>query len=305
LKEEQEQKQFQKQGDKQAGNRSANRIANRSANSFARCLSRALITAWGDSTEDDEETEEEEAVIALMARSNSYSDEEPLDSLALLKEKVSGLSKTNLTKLLFTLMDEYELVNTVNSVVKDVCSDLKKDIRKLEHANKVLKSEKHEVDEKNLVFHDDFNKLKEALSLKEEAFVANLTKLESESLELKQKVESPLVKNNKLLEKLKQIELDLAANRHCNYSSQGLTWLNTHHNHSKKGLGIVAKRTVYPVNRKYLGLPENIICFHRGETGHYRYACPLRKYAIERNLIHVKQIWVRKDEICMSNGKGP
>ena len=93
MKEEQEQKQFQKQGDKQAGNRSANRIANRSANSFARCLSRALITAWGDSTEDDEETEEEEAVIALMARSNSYSDEEPLDSLALLKEKVSGLAK--------------------------------------------------------------------------------------------------------------------------------------------------------------------------------------------------------------------
>jgi len=54
-----------------------------------------------------------------------------------------------------------------------------------------------------------------------------------------------------------------------------------------------------------VGLPENIIFFHRAKTRHYRYACPLRKYVIERNLIRVKQIWVRKDEICMSNRKEP
>jgi len=66
----------------------------------------------------------------------------------------------------------------------------------------------------------------------------------------------------------------------------------------------VTKQIVYPVNRKYEGLPKNIVCFHRGKMGHY-YACPLRKYAIERNLIHVKQIWVRKDEIFMPKGVGP
>ena len=54
-----------------------------------------------------------------------------------------------------------------------------------------------------------------------------------------------------------------------------------------------------------MGLPENIICFHCGKAGHYLYACPLGKYVIERNLIHVKQIWVRKDAICMSKGMGP
>ena len=46
--------------------------------------------------------------MAFTARSDSDSNDEPLESLAQLKEKVSGLSKTNLTKLLFTLMDEYE-----------------------------------------------------------------------------------------------------------------------------------------------------------------------------------------------------
>ena len=71
---------------------------------------------------------------------------------------------------------------------------------------------------KNLVLHDDLNKFKETLSLKEEAFGADLIKLEKESLELKQKVETLLVEN-KLLNKLKQVELDLAANRRWNRPS--------------------------------------------------------------------------------------
>ena len=44
-------------------------------------------------------------------------------------------------------------------------------------------------------------------------------KLENQSLELKQKVESLLVENRKLLENLKQVESDLAANRRWNRAS--------------------------------------------------------------------------------------
>ena len=171
--------------------------------------------------------------------------------------------------------------------------------------NKILKSEKIEIDMENFVLHEDLNKSKETLSMKEKAFATDFTRLENESFELKQKVESLLDENRKLLEKLKQVESDLAANRRWNRSSQALNWLNTHFTRSKKGLGFVTKRTVYPVNRKYVGLPENIVCFHCGKTGHYRYACPIRRYAIERNTVYVRQIWVRKDEICTSKGMGP
>ena len=129
-----------------------------------------------------------------------------------------------------------------------------------------------------------------------EVLNTNLSKLESESLELKQKTESLICENRKLFERLKKAESDLIANRSWNSSSQALNWLNTHYNRNKKGLGFVTKQTV--------GLLENIICFHYGKTKHYCYACPLRKYAIERNLIHVKQIWIRKDVICMSKGIG-
>jgi len=82
----------------------------------------------------------------------------------------------------------------------------------------------------------------------------NLSKLENESLELKQKIKSLLDENGKLLEKLKQAETHLTANRGWNSSSQALNWLNTHHNKNKKGPGFVTKRTVYAINRKYVGL---------------------------------------------------
>ena len=37
-----------------------------------------MLAAWGDSTEDDKASEEEEVAVALMARSESDSDDEPL-----------------------------------------------------------------------------------------------------------------------------------------------------------------------------------------------------------------------------------
>jgi len=47
---------------------------------------------------------------------------------------------------------------------------------------------------------------------------------------MKQKVESLVVENKKLLENLKQVESYLVANKHWNRASQALNWLNTHHN---------------------------------------------------------------------------
>ena len=86
-------------------------------------------------------------------------------------------------------------------------------------------------------------------------------------------------------ENSKQVESDFAANRHWNRASQALNWLNMHHNRGKKGLGFVTKHTIYPVNTEYVSLPKNIMCFHCGKTGHYRYACLSRMYAMNKNLV--------------------
>ena len=160
---------------------------------------------------------------------------------------------------MFSLTDEFDALHSENCELKDACVELKRGIRELEHENKILKNEKIEPDMKSLVLHEDLERIKETFRLKEETHVTNFTKLEKESLELKQKVESLLVENNKLHETLKQVETDQATNRRWNDSSQALNWLNNHHNRGRKGLGFEKKHTVYPCNRKYVGLPENIM----------------------------------------------
>jgi len=57
------------------------------------------------------------------------------------------------------------------------------------------------VDEKNLVLLEDLERIKEALKMKEDSFVTDFAKLEKESLDLKERVESLLVENNRLHEK--------------------------------------------------------------------------------------------------------
>ena len=54
----------------------------------------------------------------------------------------------------------------------------------------------------NLVLHEGLERIKETFRLKEESFVTDLTRLEKESLVLKQKMEFLLVENQSLHEKL-------------------------------------------------------------------------------------------------------
>jgi len=120
-----------------------------------------------------------------------------------LKNKVCGLNKAKLKEFLFTVMDECDALYSENCELKDACVELKRDIRELEHENKILRDGKIELGVKNLVLHEDLERIKETFRLKEEILVTDLTKLEKESLELKQKAESLLVENNKLHETIK------------------------------------------------------------------------------------------------------
>jgi len=73
-----------------------------------------MLAAWGDSTEEEDETEEKEAAVALMAKSETESDDESPDSMDQLKEQVCGLNKAKLKELLFTLMDECDALTSEN-----------------------------------------------------------------------------------------------------------------------------------------------------------------------------------------------
>jgi len=143
LKEEQESETPKRQFRKQGGNSSGKRFT------------RAMLAAWGDSTDEEEgfkeeeEEEEEEEAVALMARSETDSDEESSDSLIRLKSKVSRLNKTKLKEFLFTLMDECDALHSENYDLRDEYDELKRDIQELEQENKIPKDEKIELDMNN------------------------------------------------------------------------------------------------------------------------------------------------------------
>ena len=116
-----------------------------------------MLAASGDSTDEEEgsEEDEEEEAIALIARSEIDSDEESSESLGRLKNKVYGLNKEMPKEFLFTVMDECDTLYSENCELKGACAELKRDIRELDHENKILKDEKIELDMKNLVLHED------------------------------------------------------------------------------------------------------------------------------------------------------
>ena len=99
---------------------------------------------------------------------------------------------------------------------KDICSELKKDVRvlernklELEHDNEVLKCEKLKAEEEVLALCKDLDTLKDYMNTREEVFNTDLSRLKSESLDLKFRLESLVSENNQLLEKLIRPNLTL------------------------------------------------------------------------------------------------
>jgi len=199
-------------------------------------ITKAMMATWGETSDEEDDSQEEEAAVALVARSESESDFEPVESLSQLKDKVRGLSKAKVEKLLLTVMDECDAINAENCMLKDVCSKLKMDVtmfernkQELERVNEILKCEKFKADEKTLTVRKDLDTPKDLMNTREKVFNTDLSRLESESLDLKLMLESLVSKNNQLLEKAHKAESNFAQNRRWNSSSEALNWLNTHH----------------------------------------------------------------------------
>jgi len=224
----------------------------------------------------------------------------------MLKDTCSKLKRD--IRMLEKAIQKLEQANEILTSEKDEKAfALSKDLdtlKELERVNKILKCEKFEAEEKTLALGNDLNALKDLLNTRGKEFNSDLTRLESESLDLKFRLESLVSENNKLLEKAHKTESDLVQNRrwNCfsaahahkvesdlvqnklwNSSSEALNWLNTHHSRNKRGLEFVNRPITKPVNKKYVGLKENITCFHCGNGGHYQHTCLLRKRAMERN----------------------
>jgi len=175
------------------------------------------MATWGETSEEEEDSQQEEVREALMAKNESESDLELIENLSQLKDKVCDLSKAKVVKLLFTIMDECETITAKNCMLKDVCSELKKDVRmlewnklELEHVNQIQKREKLKAKEKALALCEDLDTLKDLMNTREEVFNTDLSRLKSESLDLKLILESLVSENNQLIKKAHKAKSNLA-----------------------------------------------------------------------------------------------
>jgi len=101
-------------------------------------FTKAMMAAWRDTSEEEEDSQDGEEAVALTAQRESDSDSDLIESLSQLKEEVRNLSKRKLEKLVFTLMEECEIVNSKNCTLKNTCSGLEKDVKRLEEISKNL-----------------------------------------------------------------------------------------------------------------------------------------------------------------------
>ena len=88
-------------------------------------------------------------------------------------------------------------------MLKDVCSELKKYVTmleqnklELEHVNEVLQWEKLKAEEEALTLCKDLDTVKDLMNTREEVFYTDLSRLNSESLDLKLRLESLVSENN-------------------------------------------------------------------------------------------------------------
>ena len=86
---------------------------------------------------------------------------------------------------------------------------LEKNKQESERSNEFLISEKHKIEEKTLALCQELDQLKDFINIREKEF----SKLESESLDLKHRLESLVSENNELHEKVHKAESDLIQNR--------------------------------------------------------------------------------------------
>jgi len=85
--------------------------------------------------------------------------------------------------------------------------------QELGHMNEVLTCGKLKIDEKVVVLCNKLDALKDIMNKREEVFNNNLSRLESESLNLKLNLESQMSENKQILEKMQKAETDHTESR--------------------------------------------------------------------------------------------
>ncbi|XP_070025523.1 uncharacterized protein [Nicotiana sylvestris] len=272
------------------------------------------LAAWGDSSSESERESDAEnssmmavkteatkydSLFALMARSDD-DDEEEEDkddevNFRDVQRNLKSYSSKKLRSLSNVLIDAYySLVNDKEILTEElgeteqsrddllVCIvDLNKTIANLELEKEALNKKITSVEnERNNLMKtiEGLNREHKNISIgkgKEVASESHIL-LEKELTAVKPSLCSELEKNQQLQSELEKVRNDLEKSLKWAWSSNVVTTMYLNNSGNKQGIGFQREKTPYNPHNKYVTIPDNWLCIHCGNNGHFKENCPAR-----------------------------
>ncbi|XP_070045152.1 uncharacterized protein [Nicotiana tomentosiformis] len=229
------------------------------------------LAAWGDSSSEskkendhgdssmmvvESEATEYDSIFALMTQSDDDEDgDDDEETIEKLKKEKDALDE-KIANI------EHERDDLLEVVV-----DLKEIIRELEMESRPENSQKG----------------------KEVASEAHI-KLESELNSVKSSLCAELERNKQLHEELGRVKSDLEKSLKWTWSSDAITAMYTNNGGNRQGIGFQREKIPYNPHSKYVIVPDNWLCTHCGNTGHFKENYKARFQSQQRNKVFDEKV---------------
>ncbi|XP_070010231.1 uncharacterized protein [Nicotiana sylvestris] len=275
------------------------------------------LAAWGDSSSESEdetdacdnsmmavksEENEYDSIFSLMAQSDYDEDDNNSEvNFRDVQKNMKSCSSKKLISLASVLVDSYhslvedkyltlelgEAEQTRDDLVVCVV-DLKETICEMEKEKFVLTKNianiEHERDD--LVFVAvDHKETIENFRKEREALMKRAIEIEEERDDLLAVITSLCVESEKkkhLQTELERIKNDLEKSLKSTWSSEAITAMYVNNGGNGQGIGLQREKTTYNPHSKYVIVPDNWLCTHYGNNGHFKENCQARVQSIQK-----------------------
>ncbi|XP_070025554.1 uncharacterized protein [Nicotiana sylvestris] len=101
-------------------------------------------------------------------------------------------------------------------------------------------------------------------------------------------------KNKHLQTELERVKNDLEKSLKWTWSSEAITAMYTNNGGNRQGIGFQREKTPYNPHKKYVTVPENWLCTHCGNNGHFKENCQARVPSIQKNRVFAENVTTKK-----------
>ncbi|XP_070008414.1 structural maintenance of chromosomes protein 3-like [Nicotiana sylvestris] len=118
--------------------------------------------------------------------------------------------------------------------------------------------------------------------------------LEKELTVVKTSLCSELERNQQLQTELEKVRNDLEKSLKWTWSSDAITIMYLNNSRNKQGIGFQREKTPYNPHSKYVTVPDNWLCTHCGNNGHFKENCQARVQSTQKNKTFADKVTTSK-----------